>query len=145
MTAIVHRKPACLPNSLARVYTGFETAEVRSDAATHDAPAASRQLRYARCRQHQWFYSDARKRVLTGLGHLLSDKMVPLPQDQSGPEPDWLFTSACWEPGFPKTRIVHLPMGRATSRSWPTSKPQTNPYCFLSAAMPALMIAWLIA
>jgi hypothetical protein len=33
------------------------------------------------------FYTDSRKRALTGLGHLLKsdDKVVTLPQDQSDP------------------------------------------------------------
>jgi integrase len=52
--------------------------------AAHGVHAASRQLRHADIAITNMFYTDARKRALTGLGHLLSDKLVPLPQDQNG-------------------------------------------------------------
>ena len=55
--------------------------------AVHGVHAASRQLRHADIAITNMFYTDSRKRALTGLGHLLKsdDKVVPLPQDQSGP------------------------------------------------------------
>ena len=54
--------------------------------AVHGIHAASRQLRHADIAITNMFYTDARKRALTGLRHLLKsdDKVVPLPQDQSG-------------------------------------------------------------
>jgi integrase len=53
--------------------------------AAHGVHAASRQLRHADIAITNMFYSDARKRALTGLGHLLRsyDEVLPLPQDQS--------------------------------------------------------------
>ena len=55
--------------------------------AVHGVHAASRQLRHADIAITNLFYTDARKRALTGLGHLLKsdDKVVPLVQDQSDP------------------------------------------------------------
>ena len=55
--------------------------------AAHGVHAASRQLRHADIAITNMFYTDARKRALTGLGHLLKsdDKVVLLSQDQSGP------------------------------------------------------------
>jgi len=55
--------------------------------AAHGVHAASRQLRHADIAITNMFYTDARKRALTGLGHLLKsdDKVVTLPQDQSDP------------------------------------------------------------
>ena len=55
--------------------------------AAHGVHAASRQLRHADIAITNMFYTDARKRALTGLGHLLKsdDKVVPLVQDQSDP------------------------------------------------------------
>ena len=52
--------------------------------ATHGVHAASRQLRHADIAITNMFYTDARKRALTMLGHLLKsdDKVVPLVQDQ---------------------------------------------------------------
>jgi len=52
--------------------------------ASHGIHAASRQLRHADIAITNMFYTDARKRALTGLGHLLksNDKVVPLAQDQ---------------------------------------------------------------
>jgi integrase len=55
--------------------------------AAHGVHAASRQLRHADIAITNMFYTDARKRALTGLGHLLKsdDKVVLLPQEQGGP------------------------------------------------------------
>ena len=55
--------------------------------AAHGVHAASRQLRHADIAITNMFYTDARKRALTGLGHLLKsdDKVVPIVQDQNGP------------------------------------------------------------
>ena len=55
--------------------------------AAHGVHAASRQLRHADIAITNMFYTDARKRALTGLGHLLKsdDKVLPLPKEQSGP------------------------------------------------------------
>ena len=55
--------------------------------AAHGVHAASRQLRHADIAITNMFYTDARKRALTGLGHLLKsdDKVVPLVRDQTGP------------------------------------------------------------
>ncbi len=52
--------------------------------ALHGVHAASRQLRHADIAITNMFYTDARKRALTGLGHLLKpdDKVVPLAPDQ---------------------------------------------------------------
>jgi len=52
--------------------------------AVHGIHAASRQLRHADIAITNMFYTDGRKRALTGLGHLLksNDKVVPLAQDQ---------------------------------------------------------------
>jgi integrase len=52
--------------------------------ATHGVHAASRQLRHADIAITNMFYTDARKRALTGLGHLLrsDDKVVPMVPDQ---------------------------------------------------------------
>jgi integrase len=52
--------------------------------ALHGIHAASRQLRHADIAITNMFYTDGRKRALTGLGHLLksNDKVVPLVQDQ---------------------------------------------------------------
>ena len=54
--------------------------------AAHGVNAASRQLRHADIAITNMFYTDARKRALTGLGHLLKsdDKVVPL-VPESGP------------------------------------------------------------
>jgi integrase len=53
--------------------------------AVHGVHAASRQLRHADIAITNMFYTDARKRALTGLGHLLKadDKVVPLTEEQS--------------------------------------------------------------
>jgi integrase len=55
--------------------------------AAHGVHAASRQLRHADIATTNMFYTDAHKRALTGLGHLLKsdDKVVPIVQDQNGP------------------------------------------------------------
>ena len=55
--------------------------------AAHGVHAASRQLRHADIAITNMFYTDARKRALTGLGHLLKSdgKVVTLLQDQSDP------------------------------------------------------------
>jgi integrase len=55
--------------------------------AAYGVHAASRQLRHADIAITNMFYTDARKRALTGLGHLLKsdDKVVPIVQDQNGP------------------------------------------------------------
>jgi integrase len=55
--------------------------------AAHGVHAASRQLRHADIAITNMFYTDARKRALTGLGHLLKsdDKVVPIVQDQNAP------------------------------------------------------------
>ena len=55
--------------------------------AAHGVHAASRQLRHADIAITNMFYTDARKRAPTCLGHLLKpdDKVVPLVQDQNGP------------------------------------------------------------
>jgi len=52
--------------------------------AIHGIHAASRQLRHTVIATTDLFYTDGRKRALTGLGHLLKsdDKVVPLVQDQ---------------------------------------------------------------
>jgi integrase len=52
--------------------------------AAHGVHAASRQLRHADIAITNMFYTDARKRALTGLGHLLKsdNKVVPLAPDQ---------------------------------------------------------------
>ena len=52
--------------------------------AAHGVHAASRQLRHADIAITNMFYTDARKRALTGLGHLLKsdNKVVSLPQDK---------------------------------------------------------------
>ena len=57
--------------------------------ALHGVHAASRQLRHADIAITNMFYTDARKRALTGLGHLLKsdDNVVLLPKDQSGSSP----------------------------------------------------------
>ena len=53
--------------------------------AAHGVHAASRQLRHADIAITSAFYTDARKRALSGLGHLLKadDKVVSLTQGQS--------------------------------------------------------------
>jgi integrase len=55
--------------------------------AAHGVHAASRQLRHADIAITNMFYTDTRKRALTGLGHLLKsdDEVVLLPQDQRCP------------------------------------------------------------
>jgi len=55
--------------------------------AIHGIHAASRQLRHTVIATTDLFYTDGRKRALTGLGHLLKsdDRVVLLSQDQSGP------------------------------------------------------------
>jgi integrase len=55
--------------------------------AAHGIHAASRQLRHADIAITNMFYTDARKRAPTGLGHLLKsdDTVVPLVPDQCGP------------------------------------------------------------
>jgi integrase len=55
--------------------------------ALHGVHAASRQLRHADIAITNMFYTDARKRALTGLGHLLKsdNKVVSLPKDQRAP------------------------------------------------------------
>jgi len=55
--------------------------------AAHGIHAASRQLRHANIAITNMFYTDSRKRALTGLGHLLKsdDKVVLLSQDLNGP------------------------------------------------------------
>lgn len=55
--------------------------------AAHGVHAASRQLRHADIAITNMFYTDARKRALTGLGHLLKsdNKVVSLPKDQTAP------------------------------------------------------------
>ena len=53
--------------------------------AAHGVHAASRQLRHADIAITNMFYTDARKRALTGLGYLLKadDKVVPLDSGQA--------------------------------------------------------------
>ena len=60
--------------------------------AAHGVHAASRQLRHADIAITNMFYSDARKRALTGLGHLLKpdDKVVPLEWEQASEQRETL-------------------------------------------------------
>jgi integrase len=58
--------------------------------AAHGVHAASRQLRHADIGITNMFYTDARKRALTGLGHLLKsddNKVVSIEHDQSRSDP----------------------------------------------------------
>jgi len=60
--------------------------------ALHGVHAASRQLRHADIAITNMFYTDVRKRALTGLGHLLKadDKVAPLDSEQASEQPETL-------------------------------------------------------